>query len=343
MLFSVFAFTLCISCSAVDQEALQHELLSHQTNDLVFFGEQWRQKPIEERVSVAPIEIVDFLKIDNQLIGLDEVPSVTNIEPSFVHAVRESISLLPDTVKEEVEDHLMSIYLVSNLGSSGYSKVIAASSSTKAGYIVIDQDKLTANPNDWATNRLNSAFKSEVTVDRRLQMFIDDENKEDGLAGIQFILLHEIGHVIGECKSIMVLENEIAMEELFSHISWVSPNKSKYDSMFTDRSKIKFYSIPSMRSPYAEEVFKTLTISTSFPSLYSVLNPSEDFAESFAIYVHSVILGRPYRVEFKDNGQIKVLLDSPFEHDRLEMKKRLLDKYFGGEWNSGKRPMSDQR
>jgi len=47
---------------------------------------------------------------------------------------------------------------------------------------------------------------------------------------------------------------------------------------------------------------------TSFPTLYAIANAYEDFSECLAIYVHTVLMRRPYRVELSGIGA-QVLTD----------------------------------
>jgi len=48
---------------------------------------------------------------------------------------------------------------------------------------------------------------------------------------------------------------------------------------------------------FSRRRIKRLLGETDLPSLYGSIDPYEDFAEAFAIHVHTRLLGRPFRVD----------------------------------------------
>ncbi len=77
------------------------------------------------------------------------------------------------------------------------------------------------------------------------------------------------------------------------------------------------------------ETFKDLAQS-NFPSLYAATQPQEDFAESFAQYVHTVMLGQPWELTLRVNGTIKAQLGACFLDRRCPGKKAYFDALLGG-------------
>jgi hypothetical protein len=63
-------------------------------------------------------------------------------------------------------------------------------------------------------------------------------------------------------------------------------------------------------------------------ALYGALNPYDDFAEFFAVYVHSFRLGKPYRVSLRKDGKEVASVDPCTNEARCKAKKELLDAYF---------------
>jgi hypothetical protein len=73
------------------------------------------------------------------------------------------------------------------------------------------------------------------------------------------------------------------------------------------------------------ETFRLLSAS-NFPSLYATSMPAEDFAESFAQYVHSVVLGHPWELTLRDQGTIRERLGSCFLERRCPGKRSYFDR-----------------
>jgi hypothetical protein len=65
---------------------------------------------------------------------------------------------------------------------------------------------------------------------------------------------------------------------------------------------------------------------TGFPTLYAATNPGDDFAESFANYVHTQVLGRPYEAIVAHDGREQVRLGPCWDEPRCAAKKRLMEK-----------------
>ena len=68
---------------------------------------------------------------------------------------------------------------------------------------------------------------------------------------------------------------------------------------------------------------------TSFPTLYAATNPWDDFAESFANYVHVVLLRKPWRVQVRGVGDDTETFDACWGLPRCEAKERMLRALLG--------------
>ena len=70
-------------------------------------------------------------------------------------------------------------------------------------------------------------------------------------------------------------------------------------------SQLGFYAFDKapLSMTQAEPVYRALA-ATDFPSLYGATNLFDDWAEAFAIYVHTELLGRPYRVDVLHDGRV---------------------------------------
>ena len=55
----------------------------------------------------------------------------------------------------------------------------------------------------------------------------------------------------------------------------------------------------------------------------------EDFAESFASYVHAIMLGKPQCIRIHRDGKLLVQFDNYWEAGRSAAKRRLLEQLLG--------------
>jgi hypothetical protein len=68
---------------------------------------------------------------------------------------------------------------------------------------------------------------------------------------------------------------------------------------------------------------------SDFPSLYGATNPYDDFAECFASYVHSELLGRPYVLQVDYDGAPQATLDSFWASPRSDAKRAFMRELLG--------------
>jgi len=206
---------------------------------------------------------------------------------------------LPSSLSQILDNSLEGIYFVRGLGSTGVSVLLRDNQGIpKRGLIFLDVDYLKKPINSWGTDKEKSAFRLQDGEDLRLQM---TENKDDTIQStFEFIVFHELGHILSiqgkHAPDIAEKKRDFARYPFFDGVWW-SEVDSAYDQTFLpERKKLKFYGNPSF-SLYPEgfHYYKKLQ-NTPFLSLYASLNADDYFAESFAIYLHSRILGRPYQV-----------------------------------------------
>ncbi|HEX7925992.1 MAG TPA: hypothetical protein VF678_00275, partial [bacterium] len=82
---------------------------------------------------------------------------------------------------------------------------------------------------------------------------------------------------------------------------------SKWAGRFPRLGTVKFYRFDKAPTPLsdAETIYRALN-QTNFVSLYGVTNLFDDFAEAFAIYVHTKMERRPYRVEVFEGDTARI-------------------------------------
>jgi hypothetical protein len=64
---------------------------------------------------------------------------------------------------------------------------------------------------------------------------------------------------------------------------------------------------------------------TNFPTMYAATNPGDDFAESFANYVHTRLLGRPFEVSVLEDGRERFRYSACWEEPRCARKRAMIE------------------
>jgi hypothetical protein len=75
---------------------------------------------------------------------------------------------------------------------------------------------------------------------------------------------------------------------------------------------------------WVEDLYRFVSTS-SFPSLTSLSNRNEDFADSLALYVHVVLAGRPFNVRVYRGDMLTAQLDACWDEPRCAEKRRALE------------------
>ena len=150
------------------------------------------------------------------------------------------------------------------------------------------------------------------------------------------LVLHELAHIFSIGRDIHPpWGDDLAHHDLrnfgFADLSWEidyagATYRSRHEDMFPLRSSIIFYREPALSATRIPEVLSQLQ-RTPFVSLYAATRPEEDFAESFAIYVHLELLGRPYVSKAVVDGRVERQFKPCFP-DRCRQKYRFLQNLF---------------
>ena len=67
----------------------------------------------------------------------------------------------------------------------------------------------------------------------------------------------------------------------------------------------------------------------NFATLYAATSVHEDFAESFASYVHAVMLGQPQRIRIFQGSTLLLQFDGYWNAPRSAAKRQLLEQLLG--------------
>lgn len=240
--------------------------------------------PVEKRAGPAPETALRYARDLNRAEGYSEVPVPADLPEGTKLALIRAIQKLDPLVRKVAADSLIGIYFCRNLGSSALTGfILDENQKAIAGYILFDVDKLSRPANEWVTFRENTAFASEA-AGVRYTIAAESENTVAG--SYLYLMVHELAHIHSEVnkKTVSLISppsSETVTGPFFSH-SWISYSVSRYDSSIPWRSRVRFYlpepSLPGNRQKVSD-IYEDLD-RTNFVSLYAMINPWEDFAET---------------------------------------------------------------
>jgi hypothetical protein len=301
----------------------------------------WSYDPtssLQSRVLSPPPELLTYLYADNVLHNYAGHPAAVEITPDIRRDFNQAIREMPAAVKRVVSQRLIGVFLVRDLGSTGFTDISAASGKyPNSGYVVIDVSVFNKrNANAWATWKERSPFTQDGNDS--LTVRIEDKKNDNRAHAIQYILLHEFGHVASIDRNVhppwnvAPPEDHTLQQYPFANLSWrVAPNGDHYvsvfDDAFPDRTQISFYRNPKLSSTQIVSTYQSL-LATNFATLYGATSPGDDFAESFANYVHVVMMGRPFSISMTRNSKEVATYRSCWGEERCAGKRKIIEKLF---------------
>jgi hypothetical protein len=300
---------------------------------------RWRgpmQKPLDQRHGAAPPALISYLVADNEKMGFAERPRAAAMDAAFIADVEAALRGLPAPVRRALDRKFAGVYFVEGLGSTGWTEALLdGKGNAKAGVIVLDYgvlQKLSANA--WASWKENTPFMPDARY--ALQARIETPGEDTRRQAIQYILLHEIGHVLAVGTRLHPW-NDVAPGKApgrwpFMDLSWVvSPGGqyvSRFDHVFPTRASVVYYLGAKLEGARMEEAY-TFLRGTSFVTLYGATNPFDDFAEAFASYAHTRLMGRPWEIVIAKDGREVLRYGACWEEERCAAKRRMVEAVLG--------------
>jgi hypothetical protein len=331
MTSGVFAETTSEDLDKCRQAELYKELQHHQARAASSW-EDWISRPLAERIARAPDFLVDYIRKDNEYAGHSARPVSEPLDTSFLHDIQHAVDQLPDIVNKQITQHLVGILVVTDLGSTGYCEILHDFQNNELGFIVLDSKALNKRANEWASWKENSAFTSQG--DFSIVSTIETPSNDTTIQAIQYILLHELGHLVGAVENVhpnwFIGGNP--EDYPFSRISWTTANKtvvSRFDERFPLRASVTYYTFDQalLASDQIPEIFQDLE-GTDLCTLYGATNPYDDFAEAYAQYVHVVLMQRPWKIAVTSDKGVVFERNSPITSSRMKQKKDFLEMLF---------------
>ncbi len=292
--------------------------------------------PVEQRIGVASPEVIDYVTQDNIKNKIPDRPRIPRLAPDFLRDVQQAFDELPVTIKQLISKKLAGIMLAEGIGGTGFSEeIVGVGSNPAAAFILLDSTLLRAQTaNAWATWKENTPFKAQAGYE--LVAEIEAKSDDNRKNAIQYILLHELGHVlsIGEKlhPSWTIKPDELQSPADFPYfsLSWTAQKQGSayatlFDASFPQRKDIVYYFGAKLAGEQMIGVYNALE-ATNLPTLYAVNHPADDWAEAFVTYVHTVLMGKPFRIQLYRDGKLAKEFKSCWSERRCEQKKAIIER-----------------
>lgn len=265
-----------------------------------------------------PEKALKYIRSDNIASGIDSVPiapsdcvMVNAKLGSNLNALSHYLKLIPSSVP-------LFFMVVHDLGSLGSTQLLYDRDDIRGAVVFLDESLFNPNVHPLES-REKSAFNKQCDS---MRIFLSGEGSD---FEVKYIILHELGHVLAAFNSDLFSHADDP-EDIFGNkfvtLSWTGYQngffQSKFDKNFNERLHLKFYS-KNGSFECSSELYKRLA-KTSFPTLYSSLNPYEDFAESFALYILEYELGMSYDLKLLSENE-SFALSSCYARKNCEQKK----------------------
>ena len=296
-----------------DMDCLRQLHFHHRVKDVKYWR-AFQALPIDKRILAAPAQLVDYLNLENRIQGFPNRPRIAKPERQFLEDINAAIREIPAAVKILINGRLMGVFLVEDLGGTGFTDYVFDEQNEPVGaFVVLDAAVLTQSANAWATWKENTPFMPdpEFNLQARIESAADDNHKQ----ALQYILLHEFGHVASVGRDFHPRWDEWDCKKNppqqfpFFELSWRLNDSvdckviSRFDqSGFSHRVDVVYYFGAKLAQAVSPEVYTQLE-QTNFPSLYAATIPADDFAESFVTYVHQILMGKPFEIRIDKQGQ----------------------------------------
>ena len=311
---------------------------SHVTRTMPYW-ERFFDKAIGERIFIAPKEVLEYIELDNRKNGYPNRPAAASLSAAFLSDIKNAVNEIPDSVKGLSEDKFAGIFLVNDLGGTGFSEsILDEKGNPVAGFIILDAGVLeNRTANQWATWKESTPFKADPSIE--INATIETKENDNRKNAIQYIFLHELGHVISINENYHPFwltrpENLRKTRKYpFFHESWQYDDRkyrfiTRFDSsIFPQRKNLVYYFGAKLDASQMLNTYTSLE-NTNFVTLYAATNPYDDWAESFVTYVHAVIMKKPFEISIKENGKTEKSFELCWGTPRCAKKESILFRLF---------------
>ncbi|MFT5657763.1 MAG: hypothetical protein ACI9KN_001037 [Gammaproteobacteria bacterium] len=325
-------------CEDNNQECLQGLVNNHPTRTMPYW-EKYFSTPPGDRVFIAPNEIINYINLDNLKNGYPNKTVAALPSKEFFEVIKNALSEIPDSVRKITQAKFAGVFLVNDLGGTGYTEsILDEEGNPVAGFIVLDASVLKERTaNQWVTWKESTPFKISPSI--KINAIIESDKNDNHKNAVQYILLHELGHIISiggffhppwntNANNIKELEKYDFFNE-----SWRIDQKenkfiSRFDStVLPERKNLVYYFGAELDADQMISTYNNLE-KTDFVTVYAATHPADDWAESFVTYVHAVLMKKPFQINIKKNGKTEKSFKLCWGTPRCARKEMFLSKLF---------------
>jgi len=338
-----------LACRFRDDYACEMYLLHSELRK----ASHWAIRPLI--VNSATAEVVEYLGVYYRMQRRLLQPISAKHTPllvSTISRIKLALSSMPKSIYSVFIKYVSAVLLVENLGPKNetldlYDEV----GRPVSGLIVLDLNELQQKANEWLSKRESSPYIPMVRGPNLsdsalgIKAFLEEDQNDVLENSIQFILLRELGHILFDAFHDFPSDTEASKEDSiakspFLTLSWfVNENEfhNRFDQSFAKRALPTIYpDDPNQRRDMGEmamyyyDILETLP----FPSILATTDVREDFAESFAGYVHTVIQKKPFTIVLKPwKDFVPRKIPSCWDQPRCSTKRRFFDELIAS-WSS---------
>lgn len=243
--------------------------------------------------------------------GLHQEQQSALAPPGFVDDLREVIEDLPRPFARVFERHVCAVVPMYGAPMTGTLAMLAEQQGRALIYLNVEA--LSLLPDRWLEFKESSPF--ELGPEYRLAGTLAERDENVPRVLIELVLVHELGHVVD-----MAHKGDPTIAEI-KRLSWPLPLAMAERPVVHYPERKGLPRLPGALSPSIYE----FVASGAFPSPSALDNAEEDFAESIATYMHSVMRRRPWRLELARGELPIVTLRSCWDEPRCATKRKLIE------------------
>ncbi len=266
----------------------------------------------------------------NEADGFTQVPIPLSSIETVQISLKQIQTEMDPILNSLLDQYLLGIYFCKNLGSSALSGyVFDENDEPRGGFMIFDYDMIDKTANEWITFKENTVFHSKNI---KLSIAIENSKNNTVANSLRYLLIHEFGHIISVSKKHLPplhhKTREFYPSKIVTHI-WTSENHSTYDTVYPIRKTLKFYQDTKIN---LDEDWKTVYLDlkkTPFPTLYSVVNIDEFYADSFVSFIHCIVNKRPWELKLIENHKVIYSMENGITEERSKVIRTFFEQEFG--------------
>lgn len=241
--------------------------------------------------------------------------------------VEKAFAILPPLYQKILKGHLHSISFMDNMPNTALTSPVESSDSMQLFNITFRAGILNETISEWATQKEYTCYDRSANPDLAISIEAGD------LDAIQYVLLHEVTHVLDAVLNITPHPEErgaLVEPTPYTKGIWYKmniPTEPLIDSLL---EKTRFRSGKTVPIALAPEIYKALG-KTPFASLYGMASWFEDLAELVTIYHLTHKMKQPFRIVVSKNN-LKLYKFEPMKNNGVKKRLRQL-KFFYKKWH----------